>query len=177
MQLKQLRIPVGIICGLFIILYGVFLFSNFIYRGLTLAANIIPLMDNLNTISDGIYAMLSAAYTINIIDEFSATALSQTSASAIFFGPSVWPEFLTWCIAGLMVSIFAKGLKRGLYSALFLYGFVFLLYIVFAFFAGADIGAQFVSNIGLTFGKLFTAFIFLIPGAILGGMVSGPSLQ
>jgi len=174
MQLKQFRIPIGIICGLLIILYGVFLFSNFIYRGLTLEANILPLMQSFDTISDGIYALISAAYTVNIIDEFSTAALAQNSATAIFFGASVWPEFLTWCGAGLIVSIFAKGFKRGVYSSLFLYGLVFLFYIVFAFFAGADIGAQFVSNVGLTFGKLFTAFVFLIPGAILGGIVSGP---
>jgi hypothetical protein len=174
MQLKQLRIPIGIICGLLIVIFGVFMFSNFIYRGLTLEANIFPLFESLNTISDGIYALLGTAYTVNIIDEFSAAALAQSSLTTIFFGSSVWPEFLAWCTAGLLVSIFAKGFKRGIYSALVLYGFVFLFYIVFAFFAGADIGAQFVSNIGLTLGKLFSAFVFLLPGALIGGIVSGP---
>lgn len=173
-SLAKLRAPLGILAGFTIVIFGVFMFSAFKYRGLTLEYHIFPLLAQLNTFSDGVYQLISSPFTVSLFAELSPENIAQSSFSAILFGESVWPIIATWFAGGLTTGFIVKGAKRGLLSGAILFLLITVLWIIFGFFAGADLGTMFLSNIELTLGEIVTGIIFLLPTAFFGGIISGP---
>lgn len=178
MQLKKnhLRIISAFIVGFFFACFGVFLFSDFQYRGLTLRNNVLPLITGgtLNSFMQGIWVLLGSGFIANWFLEFSLTNIANSSVSAIFWGETIWPAICTWFLAGFFIGVIIKGMKRGILLSISIVLTVFLFWVISGIFAGADITAIFITNIGNTLSELFTVFISLIPGGILGGLISGP---
>jgi hypothetical protein len=172
MQLKKLRIPISILCGIVLILFGVFIFSNFIYSGLTLQNNIFPLLQNVNTFADGVYELLSVSFTINAFQTF-AQSSSASALMTILMSPTVWPLFLTWTTTGFLVGVIAKGFKRSFFTALGLFAIILLLLLIFGL-MGANVGEAFTTAIANTLGQIVSAAIVFIPLTIVGGAISGP---
>ncbi len=86
MQFKKLRIPVAMICGLFLILFGVFLFSDFIYQGQTLKNNIFPLLNSVNNFANGIYELFIFSFTVNFFQSFAGVTSNPSAVYAIITG-------------------------------------------------------------------------------------------
>jgi hypothetical protein len=174
MQIKKntLRIVLSFIVGFIFACFGVFFFSDFQYRGLTIANNVSPLISggSFNTFMRGIRVLLGSGFMADFFLEFSASS----SIGAIFFGETIWPALVTWFMAGFFIGVIVKGVKRGLIISLIIFLSVFFLWIITGILSQADITAIFITNITNTLGVLFTVLISLIPGAIIGGLLSGP---
>jgi len=178
MQIKKnsLRIVLSFIVGFILACFGVFFFSDFQYRGLTLGNDVSLLLSEgtFNKFMQGISTLLSSGFLADWFREFSSINIANSSISAIFFGETIWPALVTWFIVGFSIGVIVKGFKRGLILSLIIFLAVFFSYIITGIFAGTDITAIFITNITNTLGHLFTALISLIPGGIVGGLISGP---
>ena len=176
-QQKHIRVILAIIFSLFISLFGVFIFSDFIYRGLTIGDDIGPLIQSgvFNTFFQGLYFLIGSGFQANWFHEFSSENIQLLTFSGVLFGETIWPAILTWFTAGLIGGILVKGVKRGLFYSLILFGSIFLLWLITGMFAGEDFNSMFMTNIVNTLGELFTVFVFLNLGGLLGGLISGPA--
>lgn len=159
----------GYLIGFFFAMFGVFIFNGFIYRGLSLQQHILPLFHSIDTIWSGVYQIVGSGFMANVFDEFTVENMTQETFWTIFFGPTIWPAFLAWFMAGLFVGILFTGIKRAISRSLIVFIFVILFWIVFGLFASADLTAIFQQNIWVTLGEFFTALLFILPGGILGG--------
>ena len=160
--------------GLALILFGVFIFSNFIYMGFTLQHNIFPLMATLDGFADGFYELFSVSFTINLFQALTPAGGDINAWLLVILSSSVWPFIMTWTASGFLVGTIVKGLKRSLFTSSVLFGIVLLLLLVFGFFAGANIGEELINAILSTLGKILSALILFIPLACIGGAISGP---
>ena len=178
MQIKKnsLRIVLSFIVGFILACFGVFFFSDFQYRALTITNNVSPLISGgtFNSFMQGIWVLLGSGFMADFFLEFSAANIAASSFSAIFFGETIWPALVTWFMAGFFIGVIVKGVKRGLIISLIIFLSVFFLWIITGILSQEDITAIFITNITNTLGVLFTVFISLIPGAIIGGLLSGP---
>jgi hypothetical protein len=169
---SAIRSLFGYLFGIFISIFGVFLFSGFVYRGLSLRIHIIPLFQSIDTVWSGIYQIVSSGFMVNFFGEFSASNIAASSFWTILFGPYVWPTLISWFMAGFFIGVFFTGIKRSISRALVVYFFVILLWVVFGIFASADLTAIFQDNIRITLGELFTGLISILPGALLAGSLT-----
>lgn len=181
MEIKKnhLRIVSSFIVGFIFACFGVFFFSDFQYRGLTIRNNIFSSISagSFPSFMYGIWVLLGSGFMADWFVEFSADNVANSSVSAIFFGETIWPALVTWFIAGFLIGVIIKGFKRGLIASLILFLSVFFLWLITGIFSGADIAAIFIANILNTLSKLFTVLIALIPGGLIGGLISGPYQQ
>ena len=175
MQVKKnhIQIVLSVIVGLFFACFGVFLFSNFQYRGLTIKDNVYPSISGgtFNSFMYGIWFLLGSGFMADWFLEFSAANIANSSISAILFGETILPAFLTWFTAGFSIGVIVKGFKRGLSVSMVIFLSVFFLWLITGIFAGADITAIFITNITNTLSEIFTVLISLIPGSIIGGLI------
>ncbi len=170
------RIVSSFIVGFILACFGVFFFSDFQYRGLSLGNDVSPLISGgtFNKFMQGIWTLLGSGFLADWFVEFSANNIANSSVGAIFFGETIWPALVTWFMAGFLIGVIVKGVKRGLILSLIIFIAVFFLWLITGIFAGADITAIFITNITNTLSELFTVLISLIPGGIIGGLISGP---
>jgi len=175
MQVKKNHIEIvsSVIVGLFFACFGVFLFSNFQYRGLTIKDNVFPSIfgGTFTSFMYGIWVLLGSGFMADWFLEFSTANIGNSSVSAILIGETILPALLTWFIAGFSIGIIVKGFKRGLFLSLIIFLSVFFLWLITGIFAGADITAIFITNITNTLSEMFTVLISLIPGSIIGGLI------
>ncbi|QEE15982.2 hypothetical protein DSAG12_01810 [Promethearchaeum syntrophicum] len=175
MQVKKnhIQIVLSVIIGLIFACFGVFLFSNFQYRGLTIKDNVYPSISagNFNSFMYGIWVLLGSGFMADWFLEFSAANIANSSIGAILFGDTILPAILTWFTVGFSISIIVKGFKRGLIVSLIIFLSVFFLWLITGIFAGADITAIFITNILNTLSEIFTILISLIPGSVIGGLI------
>lgn len=173
---NHIRIVSSFLVGFIFACFGVFFFSDFQYRGLSLGYIESSFLSG-GTFTEfmaGISTLLSSGLLADWFSEFSSVNIANSSINAIFFGETIWPALVTWFMAGFSIGVIVKGFKRGLILSLIIFLAVFFLYIITGIFAGTDITAIFITNITNTLGQLFTALLALIPGGIIGGLISGP---
>ena len=179
MEIKKnhLRIVSSFIVGFIFACFGVFFFSDFQYRALTLGNNVFPLISGgtFTSFMQGIWVLIGSGFMADWFVEFSAANIANSSVSAIFFGETIWPALVTWFMAGFFIGAIVKGFKRGLIVSLIFFLSVFFLWLITGIFAGVDIAPIFITNILNTLSEFFTVLIALIPGGIIGGLVSGPN--
>ncbi len=176
---NHIRIVSSFIVGFVFACFGVFFFSDFQYRGLTLGTNVSGVISggNFTDFMQGISVLLGSGFKADWFVEFSAANISNSSVTAIFWGETIWPALVTWFMAGFFIGVIAKGFKRGLIFSLIIFLVVFFLWIITGIFAGMDITGVFITNITNTLSQIFTVLISLIPGGLIGGLISGPYQQ
>ncbi len=175
---KFVRRTFTVLIGLFIAWFGVFIFSDFLYRGNSLQDSIFPLIGSgsFNGFWNGIYQLCSSGFACDWFSEFSSSNLQLYSFGGILFGETVWAAVLTWFTTGFLVGIIIKGFKKGLIWSAILLGLVVFFWLLTAILAQVDISTILMANILNTLGELFTVVIFILPGGILGGLLSGPEV-
>ncbi len=177
LQQKHVRVILAVICGIFISLFGVFIFSDFLYRGISIGDDVVPLLKtgSLTQFFQGLYVLIGSGFQANWFQEFSTANIQDQTFGGVLFGETIWPAILTWLFAGMISGVLIKGVKRGIIFSLILFGSLFLLWLITGMFAGADFNSMFLTNTVNTLGELFTVFIFLNVGGVLGGLISGPA--
>ncbi|UYP47948.1 hypothetical protein NEF87_004233 [Candidatus Lokiarchaeum ossiferum] len=176
-QQKYVRVLGAVLFALFFSLFGVFIFSDFIYRGISIGGDIVPLLQSgsFNTFFQGLYMLFGSGFQADWFGEFSQNNIQESSLGFILFGETIWPAILTWFTVGILSGTIIKGVKRGLIFSLIWFASIFIIWAIIGMFAGADFSSMFIRNLGNTMGSLFTIFIFLIFGGVLGGLISGPA--
>jgi hypothetical protein len=174
MDKQKLHMPMAILFSILFAIFGVFLCSSFQFRGLTLHENVFPLFEDTGKIADGIFVLLGSGFMVDFFTEFSSENIAAQSFGTIITSPDVWPIIGTWFLSGFIGGVIVKGTKRGLIAAVGTFFLIFIFWIIFGFFANADLGAMFQTNILTTLGELFFALIFILPSGLLGGWLSGP---
>ena len=166
---QHFQITIGVVLGFLMAIFGVYIFSNFQYRGQNFSDDIISLitMHGLNNFWDGLYQLLGSGFLADWFFEFSASNIAASSVLAIFFGETIWPAILTWLSSGLIIGVTLKRFRKTLIWSSITFGILFVLWIITGLLAGADIAAIFTSNIVHTLGELFTAILFLLFGLLL----------
>jgi hypothetical protein len=99
--------------------------------------------------------------------------------SFLYGAPSVLgffaPELLAWIFIGFISGTIAKGLKRGVIASALVVVLVFLIWIILSIFYGQDLvtifqGTQLIE----TLGGIISAFVGVLIGGSVGGLISGP---
>jgi hypothetical protein len=171
------RIPVSVIAGMALGMFGVFLFSNFTYRGINLEENVLHVIASPGGWFIGWYQLLSSGLSVNFFGVFSAGNLQVLGLWGIISGPYVWPVVATWLSAGFVAGVVIKGVKRGLYAAFGTYVAVGLLWFVTGMLAGADLAQMWGPSLLSTLNILLTGLIFVLVGGVVGGFFSGPPAE
>ncbi|MHA1776995.1 MAG: hypothetical protein DRO88_03860 [Promethearchaeia archaeon] len=169
----KVRYIIAIIWSLGLSIFGVFIFSNFVYRGVRLDRDIFPHF-TAGTFIDfvtGLYLLVGSGFSSNLFSLFSISNLQSVGFFGILFGQTLWPTILTWFSVGLIIGIFVKGIKHSLITALLVYVGLIILYFLVAMFAGVNLAG---GNIFTTLSELLTSLIILIPATILSGFINGP---
>ena len=175
---KKIRIVIAILGGILIAIFGVFLFSDFQYRGQTLKDNIFPLFSgDFNTFWDGLYQLIGSGFLADWFGEFSAQNIAASSIFTIFLGETIWPAVLTWFFTGFFISVTVHGFRRGIGMTAIVLAIVLLLWIIAGLFAGADMEAILIQNVTTTLSELFTAVVFSMVGATFGSLISGSNVD
>ena len=174
MDKSKLRFPSAYFVGLFLSMFGVFIFGKFEYMGLTLQDNIFPLMSSSGDAAVGFYQLFGSGFMVDLFKEFSAENLQDTTAASVFFGPVVWPCIITWFMVGFISGSIVKGAKRGLILSLTILFTMFILWVITGFFAGEDMSSIYQQNFATRMSELFTAIIFTVPSCIIAGWITGP---
>lgn len=171
---KRIRIIFALLLGFLLASFGVFLYSDFQYKGKHLVSYVFAFFSHgtFRDVSNGFYELIGSGLQVNLFAEFSSSALSQTSFGAILFGEVVFPVILTWISVGFLIGCMMKGLKYSYIINGILLAIILVLWLIAGIFAGDDIASIFSI---VTLSKFFTASLFLALGALFGGLIGGPN--
>lgn len=169
----KLRYIVAMLIGLLLAIFGVFLFSDFEYRGIRLVDDIFPSFQagSFNTFWAGIYQLVGSGFSANIFAEFSLTNIQAETLFGVIFGETFWGAFIAWFTTGFVVGVVVKGGKHGLIAGLLLFLGICIIYFIAAMFAGSNIGG---GNFLATIGEILTGLGTIILSSWFGGFLSGP---
>lgn len=171
---KRIRIIFALLLGFLLASFGVFIYSDFQYKGKHLVSYVFALFTQgtFRDVSNGLYELVGSALQVNLFAEFSPDALSQQSFGALLFGEVVFPVILTWLSVGFVVGCMMKGLKYSYIINGILLAIILVLWLIAGIFAGDDIASIFSLA---TASKILTSMIFLSLGALFGGLIGGPN--
>ncbi len=169
----KFRYVIAFLFGFIIAVLGVFVFSDFQYRGIRLEDDIFPsfVSGTFNVVWAGIYQLVGSGFSANLFTEFSLSNIQNMTLAGVIFGETLWPAILTWFSAGFVMGVIIKGGKRGFTGAFILFIGICVIYFVAAVFAGSNIAG---SNILITLGELLTGLICICLSGLFGGFLSGP---
>jgi hypothetical protein len=157
------RFIIGFIYGTFLGLFGVFLFSNFIYAGISISE-----VFSSTNISASLYQFFWLSFRFNLFDLFDPAVLSSINLLETFY-----PAFMGWFSAGLVAGIIVKGVKRSIINALLMVVFNVILWLSFAMISGANLTFVFFTNLYETGGGILLGLGSAILGGSIGGLLSG----
>jgi hypothetical protein len=171
MNLK-IRYFLAFLVGFIFAIFGVFIFSDFLFRGMRLEDEIFPsiISGDFNTFWAGIYQLVGSGFSADLFSLFSIANIQTSSFFGILFSETVWATILTWWTVGFFMGVVIKGVKQSLLSALILFAGLGVIYFVAAMFAGANVAG---SNILITLGQLTMGLVCIIPASIIGGILGG----
>ena len=120
----------------------------------------------------GSNALKIAALLVGANFDFDMISFITGSPSILgFFAP----EILAWIFIGYISSTIAKGLKRGVIASALIVVIVLLIWIILSIFSGVDLMALFQGDqLFETLGGIISAFIGVLIGGSVGGLISGP---
>jgi len=85
------------------------------------------------------------------------------------------PELLAWIIIGYISGTISKGLKRGVIASMLVVVIVLLIWIILSIISRIDLMTLFQgSQLIETLGGIISAFIGVLIGGSVGGLISGP---
>lgn len=169
----KVRYTLAVIWALGLSIFGVFIFSNFTFRGISLTQDVFPHFSAGNFIEfvTGLYLLVGSGFSADLFSLFSGSSLQSVGFFGVLFGDTLWPTILTWFSVGLIIGMLVKGVKHSLITALLVFAGHLVLYFVVAMFAGVNLAG---GNILATLGEILTGLLILIPSSILSGVINGP---
>ncbi|MHA1673064.1 MAG: hypothetical protein ACTSYI_05500 [Promethearchaeota archaeon] len=169
----KFRYFLAFLFGFIIAIFGVFVFSDFQYRGLRLEDDIFPsfVSGSFGVVWAGIYQLVGSGFSANLFAEFSLSNIQNMTLTGVIFGETLWPAILTWFTTGFVMGVLIKGGKRGFTGAFILFIGILVIYFIAAMFAGSNIAG---GSILTTLGELLTGLICICLSGLLGGFLSGP---
>jgi hypothetical protein len=85
------------------------------------------------------------------------------------------PEILAWIFIGYISGTIVKGFKRGVIASSLVVVVVLSIWIILSIFSQVDLMALFQGNQLIeTLGGIFSAFVGVLIGGTVGGLISGP---
>ncbi|MCF2141287.1 MAG: hypothetical protein K9W44_14610 [Candidatus Lokiarchaeota archaeon] len=169
----KIRYTIAILWSLVLAIFGVFIYSNFVYRGMRLQNDIFPnfTAGSFNKFTTGLYLLVGSGFSADLFNLFSLQNLQTYGFFGILFGETLWPAILTWGSIGIIIGMFIKGIKYSVITALIFYSGICVIYFVIALLAGVNLAG---GNFLATLGELLTGFIFIFLSSILAGFINGP---
>jgi hypothetical protein len=86
---------------------------------------------------------------------------------------TLYPPFMGWLFAGLVSGAIIKGVKRSVANSVLIIVVMVVLLLCLAIISGANLTFVFALNVVETLGGIFTAFLALLGGGIIGSAISG----
>jgi hypothetical protein len=169
--LQKLRIILGFLFTLIIAIFGVFLFSNLKYHGITLSF-IFQNQFGQQLFFEGMYSLWASGFMCDWWYHFSVENIQNIGLYHILDNEVVLPALLTWLAAGFVGGVFMRRPKYGLYMSMGVFIFWTVFLIIFMILAGADLTQMVTVDFYATTGKLMTGLIFINVGGLLGGLVA-----
>jgi len=160
------RFALGYLYGMILGLFGVFLFSNFTYLGVSFSDITYRIFHF--DFATGVYEFIWFSFRFNVFYLFDPIAFESIDWINAFL-----PPFLGWFSAGLVAGTVVKGVKRGALNGFFMVLTDVVLWICFAVICGANLTFVFVLNLYETGGGILTGLMASILGGIIGGAISG----
>ena len=153
------RLVIGIITGVILSFFSAIFFNmTVILEQINLYAGTEPLRV--------VSLLVGANFDFDMISFF-------TGAPSVlgFFAP----ELLAWIFIGFISGTIAKGLRRGVIASALVVVIVLSIWIILSIFSGQDLmtlfqGTQLIE----TLGGIVSAFIGVLIGGSVGGLISGP---
>ncbi|UCD01617.1 MAG: hypothetical protein JSV23_00920 [Promethearchaeota archaeon] len=152
------RLIFGIIIGIVLSFFSVFFFNmTSILAQIGLHAG-----DNVLKIAA---LLVGANFDFDMISFFTGTPTFLG-----FFAP----EILAWIFIGFISGTIAKGIRRGVITSALAVVIVFSIWIILSIFSEVDLMALFQAQLIDTLGGIISAFIGVLIGGSVGGLLSGP---
>ena len=167
------RAVIGFFIGWILGLFGVFLFSNFTYMGISML-EIFGRIGNGFIVGDiskttaGFYEFFFFSFYFDFFSLFNPSIVVTINFLDTFF-----PPFMGWFFAGMLSGTIVKGVKRSIINSVVIVVITLVLWLCLAIISGANLTFVFALNIAQTFGGIVTVFIASIIGGIIGGAISG----
>ena len=153
------RLVIGIITGVILSFFSVLFFNmTVILEQISLYAGTQPLRV--------VSLLVGANFNFDMI-----SFLTGSPSVLGFFAP----ELLAWIFIGFISGAISKGLRRGVIAGALVVVIVLLIWIILSIFSGQDLmtlfqGTQLIE----TLGGIISAFIGVLIGGSVGGLISGP---
>ena len=174
--MRKLRLTLALVFGIFIAIFGVFLFSNLNYQNVPLEF-IFQEQFAKGNFFEGMYTLWASGFMCDWWAYFSPENIEQHGVISILFSSAVFPAVMTWFSAGFISGALIQKPKHGFYIAMGLFSFMVVFWVIWMILAGVDLAQMFTSGIYATSGKLFTGLLWINIGGILGGTVSNPAFD
>ncbi|MFX0021721.1 MAG: hypothetical protein ACFE9S_05305 [Candidatus Hermodarchaeota archaeon] len=153
------RLVIGIILGVILSFFSAFFFN------MTVILNQIELYAG-DDVLRSVALLVGANFEFDMI-----SFITGTPTPLGFFAP----ELLAWIFIGFFTGTIAKGLRRGVIAASLVVVIVIAIWIILSIFSQVDLMSLFTGNqLIATLGGIFSAFIGVLIGGSIGGLISGP---
>lgn len=167
------RAVIGFLCGWILGLFGVFIFSNFVYMGISMIEVFGRIgngfiLGDISKTTAGFYEFFFFSFYFNFFTLFNLEILVSINFIDVIFPPA-----MGWFFAGLISGTIIKGIKRSTINSLIIVIVTIVLWLCLAIISGANLTFVFALNIVETFGGIVTVLISSISGGIIGGALSG----
>lgn len=165
------RAILGFLTGFTIGLFGVFIFSNSTYMGISIIeifGRIASSITDISKFSAGLYELFFFSFYFDFFSLFKPETFTSVNLME-----ALYPPLMGWLFAGLISGAIIKGIKRSVINSMLIVVVTVLLLLCLAIISGANLTFVFAINIVETLGGILTALFALIIGGIIGGALSG----
>ena len=165
------RAILGFFTGFTIGLFGVFIFSNSVYMGISIVeifGRIASSITDISKFSAGFYELFFFSFYFDFFSLFNPETFASVNLME-----ALYPPLMGWMFAGLISGAIIKGIKRSVINSVLIIVVMVLLLLCLSIISGANLTFVFALNIVETLGGIFTALFALLMGGIIGGALSG----
>jgi hypothetical protein len=165
------RAILGFFTGFTIGLFGVFIFSNSVYMGISIVeifGRITSSITDISKFSAGFYELFFFSFYFDFFSLFNPETYATINLMETLF-----PPLMGWLFAGLISGAIIKGIKRSVMNSVLIVVVMVVLLLCLAIISGANLTFVFALNIISTLGGIMTALISLLIGGIIGSSLSG----
>lgn len=153
------RLAIGILVGVILSFFSAFFF------------NMMVILNQIQLYA-GNDVLRIAALLVGANFDFDMISFITVSPSILgFFAP----EILAWIFIGYISGTISKGLRRGVIASALVVVIVLLIWILLSIISGQDLMTLFQgSQLIETLGGIISAFVGVLIGGSIGGLISGP---
>lgn len=169
------RAILGFFTGFTIGLFGVFIFSNSVYMGISIIeifGRIASSITDISKFSSAFYELFFFSFYFDFFSLFNPETFATVNLMETLF-----PPLMGWLFAGLISGAIIKGIKRSVMNSVLIVVVMVVLLLCLAIISGANLTFVFALNVVETLGGILTAFLALLMGGIIGGALSGKYLD